>query len=59
MGIPARAVVGAGKHRYCLLLDRSSSWRLALAASTHPRTGPQAHDHPGDDPSEVAPALSP
>jgi hypothetical protein len=53
MGIPARAIVVGGKHRYCLVLDRSWAWRLSMTAKPYPRAGPQTHDHLGVDPSEV------
>jgi hypothetical protein len=54
IGIPARAVVVAGKHRYFLLLDRSWAWRLSVVARPYPRAGPQRNDHPGGISSEVA-----
>ena len=37
MGVPAKSVLVGGKHRYCLLLDRSWSWRLAASPLPYPR----------------------
>jgi hypothetical protein len=39
-GVPARRVPVAGKHRYVCVLDRSWTWRLAVAPRPFPRAPP-------------------
>lgn len=36
LGLPARSVLVGGKHRYCLVLDKSWAWRLAHLPEPYP-----------------------
>jgi hypothetical protein len=37
MGLAAKSVLVGGKHRYCLVLDRTWAWRLTTEQQPYPR----------------------